>query len=481
MKKIFLIILFFLILSFTKNEKLIFVELQCRHGARAPLDINDNNEDLLGVKWSNPGELTAVGQRMEYILGLKNRYRYITNTYNFLSEKYDPHELLVFSTDVNRTILSMTSQLLGLYPISSKKGEALNPQQIDISVPPVNISFEEIEKEVENLNESALPNYMTIIPIHTISQLEKRIVVYDHPDCKENVGKLKQKNGEEKEDFVKATKNFIEKYSKNLSNFLTFEEDPEFIGKICDATIAGNTEGKNMSAFFTKTKIDKNDLLTDCKIFLGLNFRDKLYGDDKREVILTEVSQLLREMLHYMKQRVDADISGENMQKKVSDYSRPKMVMVSGHDTTLTAHLLFFIKFFGLPLETYKLTSYASQIAVEVARDDNKDNKKLKYSDYKARFYFNDLLIIDEQLDKFIDTIEKSIWSKEEIDYFCFGGKGINIYLIIIIAISLFATILLIILIAVILKMKKMAKDSDNTNTNINSIDKNKLVNEDEE
>jgi hypothetical protein len=105
-----------------KNEKLIFVELQCRHGARTPLGLNDNNEDVLGIKWSNPGELTDVGQRMEYILGLKNRYRYITNTYNFLSEKYDPHELLVLSTHLNRTLLSMTSQLLGLYPMSSKKG-----------------------------------------------------------------------------------------------------------------------------------------------------------------------------------------------------------------------------------------------------------------------------------------------------------------------------------------------------------------------
>ena len=104
-----------------------------------------------------------------------------------------------------------------------------------------------------------------------------------------------------------------------MSNFLTFEEDSEFIGKICDSTVADNTEGKNMSAFFEKTKIDKNDLLTDCKNFLGLNFRDKLYGDDKREVIIIEVSQLLREMLHYMKQRVDADISGENTQKNVSD------------------------------------------------------------------------------------------------------------------------------------------------------------------
>jgi predicted component of viral defense system (DUF524 family) len=93
---------------------------------------------------------------------------------------------------------------------------------------------------------------MAIIRIHMISPLEKRIIVYGNQDCKENVDKIKKKNGEEKEEFVKATKNFIAKYSKNLSNFLTFEEDSEFIGKICDATVADNTEGKNMSAFFWK-------------------------------------------------------------------------------------------------------------------------------------------------------------------------------------------------------------------------------------
>ena len=86
----------------------------------------------------------------------------------------------MFSTHLNSTLLSMTSQLLGLYPMSSKKGEVLNPKQIDVSVPPVNISFEEIEKEVENLNESAIPNYLTIIPIHMISPLEKRIIVYEN-------------------------------------------------------------------------------------------------------------------------------------------------------------------------------------------------------------------------------------------------------------------------------------------------------------
>ena len=41
------------------------------------MDIKDDFTDLLGEKWNNPGELTGIGQRMHYLLGLRNRIRYI--------------------------------------------------------------------------------------------------------------------------------------------------------------------------------------------------------------------------------------------------------------------------------------------------------------------------------------------------------------------------------------------------------------------
>ena len=149
----YLLIVFFSlinIISLSKSEKLIFVELQSRHGARGPLDLNEKNEDLLGEKWSSLGELSGVGQRMEYILGLRNRQRYITNK-KFLSEKFNPHEILVYSTSINRTLLSMTSQLQGLYPISLKLGETLNSKQLEFSNPPIDFSYEEIEQEISRL------------------------------------------------------------------------------------------------------------------------------------------------------------------------------------------------------------------------------------------------------------------------------------------------------------------------------------------
>ena len=112
---------------------------------------------------------------MEYVLGLRNRLRYITKKYKFLSENFNPHELLVYSTDKNRTILSMSSQLQGLYPISSKSGEILTQEQIQNAYPQVNVSCDEIKQEIENMKDNALPDYMTVIPIHTFSSYQKKL------------------------------------------------------------------------------------------------------------------------------------------------------------------------------------------------------------------------------------------------------------------------------------------------------------------
>jgi len=59
---------------------------------------------------------------MHYLLGLRNRIRYIDEL-KFLSDKFDPHEILIYSTSVNRTLVSVSAQLQGLYPQSAEKGE----------------------------------------------------------------------------------------------------------------------------------------------------------------------------------------------------------------------------------------------------------------------------------------------------------------------------------------------------------------------
>ena len=68
-----------------------------RHGARAP-QIFYNKEkylDYILEYWKTPGELTPAGQRMHYLLGIRNRIRYIIDG-KFLKDKFDPHEILIY-------------------------------------------------------------------------------------------------------------------------------------------------------------------------------------------------------------------------------------------------------------------------------------------------------------------------------------------------------------------------------------------------
>jgi len=484
---ILLVIFFFLInlIDVSKN-KLIFVELQSRHGARGPLHLDENNKDIIGQEWLYPGELTGVGQRMEYILGLRNRYRYITNTYHFLKEKYDPHELLVLSTNLNRTLLSMTSQLQGFYPMIEENAEKLDQKQMNFSTPPVNCENENITKEINKLNDLSLPYYMNIIPIHMIHPSEKIIVVYDYTDCKPIVEKLTNKTRDESEYLNNIRKYFIGNYSKNLEKYIKFPDNFAYefddIGKICDAVIADYTEGKNLNDFIEKTTIDLNTLVDECKNILGSSFRDKLYGDKNKTVLLLEESMLLKEMIYYMKLRVDADIEGiaENIDKNVSDYSRPKMVIISGHDTTLAAQILYLIKIFNLDENIYTLPTYTAQVAVEVTRQD--DIKGKKYSDYNVSFYFNDKLFFNITMDKFIETVDKNTWSKEQIDKFCYVENAnknkskknkLSLKTIILITISILVVCLLIVIIFLVIKIFTKEEDEE-----AESIDSDKLINE---
>ena len=81
-----------------------------RHGARAPIE--DRDLDKFTV---DEGFLTPEGMRQRYLLGQHNRERYV-DEYSFLSAKYNPTEVYMQSTNVNRTMQSGYSELMGLYP-----------------------------------------------------------------------------------------------------------------------------------------------------------------------------------------------------------------------------------------------------------------------------------------------------------------------------------------------------------------------------
>ena len=110
---IFFIILNKSLLKEESDEKLLFVWEHFRHGARGSYKSFDyiNWKDILNEKWKGAGELTPIGMRMHYLLGVATRKKYN----HFLSPVYNPNEIFVISTNVNRTLISAYSNLQGLF------------------------------------------------------------------------------------------------------------------------------------------------------------------------------------------------------------------------------------------------------------------------------------------------------------------------------------------------------------------------------
>ena len=95
----------------SKEKNLFFIFLNIRHGARSPLALLDKHKDLLGGKWNVKSDLTSLGIRQHYEIGKKNMERYSS----FIKQVYDPKEIKIYSTPFPRTIMSVTSELLGFY------------------------------------------------------------------------------------------------------------------------------------------------------------------------------------------------------------------------------------------------------------------------------------------------------------------------------------------------------------------------------
>ncbi len=157
--KVFIGAIFFLSclsLTLAADEPSLVVEL-FRHGIRTP------GSDIFTDRWKDYGlgELTSSGMRQHYILGAA-----LKELYPNLFKTYSPDQIMVHSTQENRTINSAISQLYGIF---YKKGPNLDDKYpVNIAVPPYN--KEEVEKALDKLIgvKAAIPNNYAPLPIHTV-------------------------------------------------------------------------------------------------------------------------------------------------------------------------------------------------------------------------------------------------------------------------------------------------------------------------
>ena len=139
----------------------VWVAEMSRHGSRAPTLFYPWDED---GRWSiGLGELTNKGMRQHYLIGCELRERYITQQSVF-SPSFNSTSLWLQSSDVNRTLMSAQSQLMGLYPT----GPVIDTDRAAKYIPPIQIST--LQNQLDALGAQALPNQWQPVSIHTLSE-----------------------------------------------------------------------------------------------------------------------------------------------------------------------------------------------------------------------------------------------------------------------------------------------------------------------
>lgn len=392
-------LLLILIASVYCEIKFVFEML--RHGARSPWGVG--NKDILGKEWSGDGELTAIGMRQHYLLGHRLRKKYE----KFLSSSYRVDEVYVESTFYNRTIMSVFSQLQGLFPPGT--GPSLTENQVAYAIPPGNSdTFKEVQDELK-LN--TLPHLSQVFPIKIIDKRDHNYYLHDANACKGVEGHIK-KNMEKK-----SVKDFVEMYNKKYGVFLKEkfgikDLDLEKIYLVSDAFISGYTE-RIVYPEFAEANINQEEFLKDSIMGSKVDVFDHRFDEEGYYLGRMSMSPTMKKIISRMNTRVSYDKDGKGYEV----YNAPKLYLLSGHDTNLAAMLSLVKAAFPDAIKEFQFSTFASSILFEFYRKD--DAKDYADSSYYVQIILNDVILKEVAFDEFKKAMEKQLIEQEEINKFC--------------------------------------------------------------
>ena len=422
-----------------KNEEknLYFVFLNFRHGARSPLLLKNNHTDLFGSYWSMPGELTELGRRQHYELGLKNRERYS----NFISEQYDPKEVQIYSTSFARTINSAQSQLLGFYS--------------NISL--LTFNYSDIKRNNTITSNKSIANLNEIIPpimlFQNIENRKEKTIKYEktfrnHFDCLYTKNAVEQNWNEINEiKIFNLLNNTVSKFNAEYYQILTTEyptlkeiriETVRGFDFFCDVYVAVYSSKKNKYILDKLLNYGKNLTLIKeiCDDYIYKQFmliRNDGYAANNA---LISQSGTLRKVINWM------EIKAEQNNNLESDYDKPKFVYYSGHDSTIF-ELQKILKL-SFDIE-YEATQFASTQVYELRKYGNV---------FYVEVYYNDRLKLNLTFDEFKKRINKVIMSEKKIFNICYR-KPVDLKN------ALLTFTIIVLIIALILVIFKIIKEKD--------------------
>ncbi len=397
--KIFRIIFITFLINNMKSldSNIVFVYEHVRHGARSPLFFDGNTDylDRFGTQWEGAMELTNVGKREHYVLGIHNRLKY-SSLINFT--KYDYQEIKVYSTNTGRTVQSIQAELLAMYlPGTLPK---LTKDQLKAAYPPFqNLSLEVLD-EISELNDSTIINDINIFPIQYSDP--KKVQINEPANCpymKQYQEDLKT-NSVTVKDFVS---NFISKYGDKLKEVLNITDkelnDFEYIETIlAEEVLCNYYDGNKLTDFFSKTRFNESEFIQDNRLSKSI-YTYNINLDEKTGIM--SASPSMKEIINYM----DNIINNKSQ--------TPKMVMQGGHDTTISYIQYFMKHVFNIPIQ---YISFASNIYFEL----HKNKSESELDKYYIEYILDGITKLIMDYPEFKTKVLDAVWSDEDINKFCY-------------------------------------------------------------
>jgi hypothetical protein len=388
-----------------KTEELKFVFQVHRHGARSPLKGVHKGVDCYGEEWIGRNELTEVGKRSHFLIGVRNRRRFIEK-YKLLKKKFDTEEIEIYTTDFNRTIQSVYAQLQGLYP--EKTGKRIPNHLINTSLilPPTE-NYTKFYKEMElkyfygKRANYSLPNRINVFPFHFFYLPDHHIQLQSRSNCPN----LKKFRGdvEKRDDIILFINKLTEKYGNALMKLenttnKTFLYDYMTTYKYMDSFISDITDGRNLSKL--KELIGEENMDDFKKMsfeFLYLDWNGTNYFNTK--IAQVTMSYTFRRILR-------------KMNAVINNQTRLKYIIYSMHDNTIGGFEIFNNLAFNTSLE---YTYFAENVYLELY---------LLNETYYVRLISNDVIRLDIPFKEFEKKVKKFLLTDEEIAEFCGWDKG---------------------------------------------------------
>ncbi|KAI6207235.1 Acid phosphatase [Aphelenchoides fujianensis] len=335
------------------DGQVVFAQVLWRHGDRSPKH-HFPNDKVPESHWTQGGgglgQLTPEGMKQHVELGQKLRARYN----ELVSARYTNGEIYVHSTDVNRTIVSAISNMIGFYSAG--------------------VAGEDFPSGLAGWPASFVP-----IPIHS-SNLETDYVLGCPPDSK-HAAEVNEKLRSTKEytEAENSNKDFLSK----LAGLMGVDEVPlSFVFSVYDTLFIQKIKGVEWpdgvdEQVFNETR-DLAALVDDLNDGIGVAAQEGV--DFGVELAKIDGGPLLTEMIERMQAKVRClETSGKrsDKEKQMCAFFDPlKYYAYSAHDVTIAA--LF--STFGFKTTNYNesgLPHYAACAAVELLQSKGADDKNV--------------------------------------------------------------------------------------------------------